>query len=167
MKGLHSHNLDFEIIQTNSEDKLLFLDTSVYFETPESPLLEITLPGFSKYFTVNYQPNIVTVLTSNTIGLTNILENSCNSVLPDGVYKITQKICPYQYLWITKYHLRTTMLDCQINLLFTFFDELENPTKQDIQLKKDITDILIFLESAKANISKHNTERGQKIQNWS
>lgn len=161
-KGLHSHDIGFEIIESMNDKKLLFLDTSEYFEQPESPLIEITLPGFSKYFVIPYISNDVTIITSGSLGLTDILQRSDNSILPDGIYKIKQKICPYKYIWFVKYFLRTTIIDFQIKQLFNAFDELPNPTKEDIKLKKEITDIFIFIESAKADAELGHTERGQK-----
>lgn len=151
MKGIHSHWLDFSILETNSPQTLVFLDTSEYFENPEQPLLEITLPGQNKYFLVNIAARKVNTFNSNTIGLTEVLEN-CNLIdLPDGVYKFKYKICPYQYVNRIKYHLRTTVFQKSLNILLDSLEDSDCSARQEKKLKATLIETFLLIESAKAS----------------
>lgn len=124
MKGFRQHILDFEIIPTGNPKTLVFLDSSDYFREPEKPLLEITLPGYSKYFLVNIIARKLNTFNSNTIGLTELLNNDCLVDLPDGIYTHKYKICPYDETYKIKKFFRTTLLEKQLDNLY---DQIENP----------------------------------------
>lgn len=160
-KGLHVNNLDFEVINTGNEKTLVLIDSSTYFEKPQTPLLDIKLPGFAEPFTVNIEFSQINILTSSTIGITNLLNNDCIVNLPDGVYELTYRICPYKYQFITKNHLRTETLETELDKIFCSLDcntlLIDNP-----KIKRDISDILILIESAKANVRGGYCDKGTK-----
>lgn len=157
MKGVHQHILDFEIIETGNLKTIVFIDSSQYMENPESPLLEITIPGTNKYLLVAIQPRKVNTFNSNTLNLTPYILNDCDLIdLPDGVYSYKYKICPYQYINRAKYYLRATKL---LNSLDIFLDSFEFSDKIADEDRSTIIDINILIESAKASAELGNTER--------
>lgn len=155
--GLHYTVLDFQYIPTDSLTTLTIHDQSIYLEDPEKPLLQILVPGFVSKVTVPYNPKELTVLNSHTLGLT--LYNDNFSQLPDGVYEITQMICPYDKLYVKKYILKDTVLK---DKLYTFLTSSDNCCEV-ASLKKQICDFNIFLESAKAYAHNCNTNRATEF----
>lgn len=156
-KGIHEHILDFEILETGNIKTLVFVDSSQYMENPESPLLEIILPGMNKYLLVNIQPRKVNTFNSNTLNLTPTILNDCDIIdLPDGVYSFKYKICPYKYINRVKNYLRTTNLDCKLN---RFLDTFEFSDKIIDVDKATIIDINILRDSAKASAELGNNDR--------
>jgi len=161
MIGLKTNILDFEIIPTGNVKTLVFADSSSYSKQPDSPILQLKLPGFTKHFTINIDFGKVNVLNSHLIGLTNVLKNDECSALPDGIYEITYKICPYDFFTITKYYLKSDLLELDIASIFNSVNCNTNITELP-NLKKQITDILILLQSAKSCVNEGYIERGQK-----
>lgn len=147
MNGLQTHTLDFEILPTSNTKSIIFLDSSKYFGNPESPILNVYLPGFNKFFTVDIEFGRINTFNSNTIGLTSILESNCPVEFQDGVYTFDYRVCPYNHFSIEKTILRTVILDNQLKKIYT----LINLDKCDSLLKKDLLEIHILIESAKAN----------------
>ena len=160
-KGLHSQLIDFEILNVGNPKIIVFLDCSEYFKQPDSPILDILVPGISVPFTVNIEYSLPNTFNSNTLGLTNRMECEKPVDLPDGIYKYTYKIQPYDGLYISKYFLRTEVLDDLLNKVYSSVecttDIIDNP-----RLKKEIVDIHILLESAKANAIYSNIDKAQK-----
>jgi hypothetical protein len=148
--SLHRHEIDFEIINTGNPKTIVFMDSSSYFEAPDRPLLQITPPGFSKFFTVNIAYGKLNTLNSNIIGLSHVLDTSALVDLPDGVWTFVYRICPYDKIFITKFHLRTVHLKKKLNQLFdlagTECDFEHNP-----QFKKEMVDIFLLIAKGEAN----------------
>lgn len=143
--GLKSHKLDFEILDTGNPKTLVFLDSSEYMSEPERPLLEVTLPGHTKYFLLNIAARKVNTFNSNTIGLSELFESNCLMELPDGIYTFKYKICPYDSVYIQKKILRKVKIDKSINMI------LRDADLSDERLKKELTDIWVLIAAAEAN----------------
>jgi hypothetical protein len=161
-KGLLSHKLDFEILPTSNNKVLLFLDASEYFEQPDSPMLRVVSPGYKKYFTINIEHGKINVISSNTLGWTEILEGDERLDLPDGIWKFTYMICPYDHLQIAKYYLRTNILDSQLKKIYAFIDvdcELED---RESCIRTELIEIHILIESAKANAEFGKIDKATK-----
>jgi len=149
MKGLRRHILDFEIISTGNPKTLVFLDSSDYMSEPERPLLEVILPGYNKYFLLNITARNVNTFNSNTIGLTELLNQDCLVDLPDGAYQFRYKICPYTQAFIDKAHFRTTLIE---NRLGQLYDKIEASTcskKADKEIQQTIVEVHSLIEGAK------------------
>jgi len=155
MKGLRKHIVDFEIIPTGNPRTLVFIDSSYYYENPEKPLLEITLPGYTKYFLVNIVANQVNTFNSNTIGLTEVINNDCLVDLPDGVYSFRYKICPYEALYIDKKFFRTTLFDKKLADAYDKIDATDCSVKNDKLLSVQLAEIVALAEGAKAIVEKN------------
>jgi hypothetical protein len=148
--GLKKDFLGFEILPTTNPKVLLWLDTSSYKDPqPERPLMEVTLPGHSKYYLVNIIAKKINVLNSTIIGTTTSLSSFAD--LPDGVWTLKYKICPYQYVYLQRYHLRTVHLECQLRQLYLKLEETECDVRSAEQINRELTDIHVIIESAKAH----------------
>jgi hypothetical protein len=157
--GIRKHNLNFDILDTGNPRTLIFLDSSEYFEEPDRPLLEVTLPGYTKYFLLNVAARKVNTFNSNTIGLTETL-NSHNLVnLPDGLWTLKFKVCPYDKVYVQKYHLRTVTLENNIQKIFDFVELSDCDIEKDEKYQSAIIDIFILLESAKGHALKGNVKK--------
>lgn len=160
--GLKKHILSFEILDVGNPRTLVFLDTSYYFEEPDRPLLEVTLPGHNKYFLVNIVPRKVNTLNSNTIGLTETL-NTHNLVdLPDGVWTLKFKICPYDKIYTQQYYLRTVALERSIQKIFDFVELSDCDIEKDKKYRNEIVNIFILLESAKGHAKEGNVKKASE-----
>lgn len=144
--GLKSNKIDFEILPTSNPKTLVFLDASEYMEQPDRPLLEVTLPGHIKYMLVNVAAGKVNTFNSNTIGLSERFDTNCLVELPDGVYTLKFKICPYDQVFIQKYHLRTVILKRDLNKLLRSIE-----CEPSESLSKDIVDVMLIIATAEAN----------------
>jgi hypothetical protein len=149
MQGLRQHNLDFEIISTGNPKTLVFIDASTYFATPEKPLLEITLPGYNKYFLANVVASKVNTFNSNTIGLTRVLNESELTELPDGIYRFRYKICPYDEVFIDKKYFRTTQIENKLAELYGKLEASDCSATDDKSLLMELAEVHALIEGAK------------------
>jgi hypothetical protein len=158
--------LSFEILDAINPKVLLFLDTSEYKDiNPERPLLEVLPPGHAKFYTVNITAKKINVLNASLIGLTttaallNQGQNITFDDLPDGVWTLTYKVCPYQYSYIQRYHLRTSRLECKVRQIAQFLDFSDCITDATEKLKKDYVDITLLIEKGKAEAEEGCSEK--------
>jgi len=154
MKGFRQNIIDFEIIPTGNPKTLVFLDSSDYFREPEKPLLEIILPGYSKYFLVNITARKLNTFNSNTIGLTELLNDDCLVDLPDGIYTFKYKICPYDEAYKIKRVFRTTLIEKQLDELYDLIDNPENITADERILEYKLVEIHAGITGAQAVVEK-------------
>jgi hypothetical protein len=142
------YNIEFLALETNHPKYLLIYDISNYLNTPERPLLFITLPGFDGHIEVEYALNDLTKLDSDSLGLTDECDYDFLSDLPDGVYTVRMAVCPYEELNYTLNILRTTKFEQKLqNLLLTYKDCACLDYKE---FKSTFVDIDILIQSAKA-----------------
>lgn len=153
--GLSQYILDFYVLDNNNPKTLIVLDQSFYLDTPEKPTLYIWLPGEIKPYYVPYNPKAITVITSNTLGITAVQDPKDWQDLPDGVYKITLTFCPNDQFFVNKYYLKTTYLEFLYKKLLLALDK-ESPCLDPETLKSSIIDIDILIQSAKAEIEFGN-----------
>jgi hypothetical protein len=155
MKGLKQHIINFEIIPTGNSKTLIFIDSSDYFTEPEKPLLEITLPGYDKYFLVNIVPRKVNTFNSNSIGLTEILNNGKIVDLPDGAYHFRFKVCPYESVFKDKVYFRTTLIEEKLSEIYNSLEDDDCCLKKDKELLHEIVEIHSLIEGAKSVVHKN------------
>ena len=138
--------LSFEILPT-ANCKLLFLaDTSTYYNADlvENNTLQVVLPGDSPsgdVIELSYYINGITILNSNTLGITNVASTEDLTELPDGLYIGKISICPFTGAaakWFEKKWYRTCRLECKfLNAFLTLkLDQCNNcyPPKLEQQL---------------------------------
>lgn len=157
--GIKRDYLSFEILPNLDSKTMLFLDTSDYKEEPERPLLEVTLPGHTRYTLVNIIHNKVNVLNSNLTGYSKLLNVSHLVDLPDGVWTLKYKICPYDKIYVQKYHLRTNHLDCKMRQIHQFIQHSDCVIADDEKIKKEVVDLMLLIETGKAEAEEGNAKR--------
>jgi len=146
MKGFRENIIDFEIISTGNPKTLVFIDSSVYIGQPDRPLLEVLMPGYNKYFLVNIVANQVNTFNSNTLGLTDLLNADCLIDLPDGVYRLKYKICPYNLNYKLKSFCRTNILEQRITFIYEKIGASDCSRKEDLTIMNDLAEIHMLVE---------------------
>lgn len=152
MKGFRQHTLDFEIIPTGNPKTLVFIDSSDYFREPERPLLEVTLPGYNKYFLLNVTARKVNTFNSNTIGLTELLNGDSLVNLPDGIYTYKYKICPYEETYKIKKFFRTTLIEKDLDDLYHQIENPENLTPDEKEFEYQLVELQSAIIGAQATV---------------
>lgn len=165
MPSKFKHILDFEILDIDNPKIIVFLDASEYYEKPEMPILEITLPGFNNHFVVNIIDGQINVFNANTIGITKTLQakDDCLPDLPDGVYKFMYRICPYDKLYLCKYYLRTVLLNKKIKHLYKLLEFTDCSITEDAKLKSKLLDIDQLVLAAKAFAEDGNNKKASNL----
>lgn len=154
--GIKRNELDIDILETNNELSLVIVDSSTYIEPPDRPLLEVYLPGYSKYLLVTFIPNQVNTFNSNTLGLSRALSINHITILPDGVWKFRYKICPYDYVYVDKIIIRTTDIEKKLDQAYNSLDLSNHCTdKTTTYILDQLTRVRILLRAAKAVVEKN------------
>ncbi len=162
--GLKKNFIDFEIFPNSNSKTMIFVDASEYLdEHPERPLLEVTPPGYSKYFLVNIVARRVNILNASNIGLNVTLKTSDLTVLSDGVWTLKYKVCPYDKAYLQKYHLRTTILECNLRKVYEFLDNAECDIKGDAKLRQEIVDIMLLIATGKAYAEEGKPNKASEV----
>lgn len=146
--GIHRNALDFDVIDQMFDPKTLtVLDKSIYMDKhQEKPVLEILMPGSSKPILTPFNPYSYTVVNSRMLNLG-------DGNMPDGVYKLTYRICPQEQLFISKYFLKTDIIELGIDqLLLRVFSSDD----VDKNLKSRIETVSLLIMSAKAHAREGN-----------
>lgn len=160
MLGFDVYEIDFFILDNNNPKTIVILDQSNYLEIPEKPVYGIKLPGYNNTIIVPYIIDKINIVNSNTLSLTNAPCHTALMDLPDGVYEITQMVCPYDQLYKTKLYLKTTKLECSYDKLL--LDQNFNSTCLPINiLEKELIHIDILIQSAKAEARAYNPIKAQ------
>lgn len=149
IQGLQKTVLDIDVLDTNNSKTLVFVDSSSYISQPEKPLMEITLPGYSKYFLVNVIANRVNTFNSSSIGLNTIINCSGYVDLPDGIYTIKYKTCPYDFSFIVKSFVKISLINNQIASIYNQIDL----NTCDKSIKDDLINMHLLLEGSKSIVN--------------
>jgi hypothetical protein len=155
--GLETYKIDFRILP-NDLKTIILVDLSNYLSTPEKPKIEVVLPGFTGSVEFSYVPNTLIVIDSDDLRLTYTNELGPTADLPDGIYQITMKVCPYDELFNKKCYLKTTKLESDYQKLLLSLD-LGCGCYDENKLKEAIIDLDILIQSAKAEADICNTEK--------
>lgn len=156
--GIETYNIDFLIFESNDPKTITLLDRSRYLSTPEKPVLDITLPGYTGFIEVPYTPNSIITLDSDSLQLTEPCDYDELADLPDGVYQITMKVCPYDELFMKKCFIKTANLQALYQNLLIGLD-LPCTCIDEQKLKKELIDIELLIQSSKAETTICNVEK--------
>ena len=105
-------------------------------------------------------PNTITVINSALLGLNCNNDFSTLYDLPDGLYSITLQISPYDsFSQVTKYYLRTSLLENKLNELLVRLELSDYSVKREVYLQEKIVHIEMLLSSAKAEACLGNDIR--------
>lgn len=157
MLGLDIYEIDFNVLENNNPKTLVIFDQSHYLNDPEKPIHKIKLPGYNNYIVVPYVINQINILNSNLLGITNTTCSNDLAELPDGIYEITQAVCPYGELYNTKLYLKTTKFDCNYKKVLL---SIKCDCVIDQTIIQDLTYIDILIQSAKAEVEKGFKDNG-------
>lgn len=146
MKGFRENIIDFEIIPTGNPNTLVFVDSSTYIEEPDRPLLEILMPGYSKFLLANVVARQINTFNSNTLGYTELLNADCLLELPDGVYRLNYKVCPYTVNYKIKNIIRTTLLEQKLRFVYEKIEASNCSIKEDKTILGDIAEVHMLIE---------------------
>lgn len=110
---MSSHNLNLEVLDTNNENVLSIIDSSVYDSLMPLSCQEllITAPGFQ--FSANIDPTLLTPGFNLALSacLLEIQTSGCDArfdSLPDGIYAIRYSVSPNEYIKTEINHFRMT-----------------------------------------------------------
>lgn len=150
-KGLHSNILSFLIPPVIDPKSIIFIDASDYLKGgPETPLLDITLPGYNKFFQVNIKASSINSFNSSSIGLNQVVFQEELLDLPDGVWQFKYKVCPYNYTFVELKHMRVTKLRARLGDLHERIDL----TERNNETEKILSYINILISGAEDVVEK-------------
>lgn len=130
--------IDFQVYDSNDPKKIIVLDTSIWsFIESKRAVIEVKIPGSSKYVRYDYTKNGVTILNSINLGLNCV---DCGKInlydLPDGIYEITVKGSPASFNK-TRYYLKTTILQNKLDqILIEKYSGCESCAEQSDDISK-------------------------------
>lgn len=112
--------LKFIRLETNSCKTLAIMDISVYqsLQSVSNASLQVITPFDDEPVELDYYKNAVTVLNSNTLGITNVNDLDYLVDLPDGLYTAKISICPEDIYWYEESWYRTCLLQCKYDKAF-------------------------------------------------
>ena len=150
--------IDFSILESNDLKAIYILDKSTYITPAEKPVIDVILPGFTGYVSTTYTPGTIIVLNSDNLDLTDATEYADLACLPDGVYQITMKVCPYEELYNKQCYLHTARFKRDYT---EFLINLEKAYKcfDEQILEQELMEIELLLISAKAEVTICNAEK--------
>lgn len=137
MANIGKLNLDIRVQECSSCKNLVVADHSYYLTDPEKPHLQITLPGYSKSVTFDFNASQINIYNSYSLGLSRSSDSDKLLDLPDGLYILVYMICPYEDLFETVYHIRQCKAWCRFDEYLThIFDsclDLNSDLTRDLQ----------------------------------
>ena len=146
MKGFRQNIIDFDIIRTGNPKTLVFVDSSNYIEEPDRPLLEIIFPGYNKFLLANVVARQVNTFNSNTLGFTDLLNVDCLVELPDGVYRLKYKVCPYTVNYKVKHIFRSVLLEEKLKFIYDKLDISPCNIKESTTILSGIAEVHMLIE---------------------
>ena len=150
MPTIYKSYLGIEPIDTGNLFTQVIVDSSSYFTYPDTPLLDVTIPGYTEPFTVPFKASLINVYNSATLGLNIFLNQDGLIVLPDGVWNFRYKVCPHDQLFFVRRYFRTTVLDSRIKQIYNEIDFKECDNNVVDRLKNQLVKIQVLREGAKS-----------------
>lgn len=149
MAIITKYNLNW-IAEDYGNPKLLVLtDLSQYPETPDKPIWQITLPGFDTGIELAGLPGRSLYLDSNLLGFS-LNAEACDLLdLPDGLWSICYRVCPYDELYHSGYFFKTSKLQRDFDVVLAGAEVDGNGEIKTCSLA-DFEAVMLMLESCKA-----------------
>jgi hypothetical protein len=143
-------NLNLEVYDSKQDCKnLMIIDKSYYIADVETPLLEITLPGYTTSLTFNFQPEKLNIYNSYNFRLSDYADTELLVNLPDGVYTFKYSICGVSKSYKQFEHLRTCQLECRADKAFASL--VTNCLEFDERKLKILQKVDVLIRGAKAS----------------
>lgn len=153
-------NLDLDIHDTHNSLTIGVADASTYDPavTIANPSLEVTPPGGFSKVTLPFTPKAVNIINSNLAGITFSCDYDNLRELPDGIWTLKYSIKPNLTTFVSKYYLRTSLIECRIqNMLVKNLLDEGDPTKKKMQLD-NILAVRLLVDGAIAAANKGETQ---------
>lgn len=158
--GIEDYKIRFSVLENDNPKEIILLDQSKYLDNPEKPILQVILPGFIKPVEIEYLPNSIIVLNSDSVKLTDECDYDYLADLPDGVYQIRMAVCPYDELNYKLCYLKSTILTGRLQNLLLTYDNCNCFDIKDFQ--QSFLNISILIDSAKAEALSCNIDKASK-----
>lgn len=152
--------LDFLVIPTYNTKTLGIADNSTYTDTPQSPTLTVTIPGFGEVV-IPFVPNDFNVLNSGVLEITEITEEL--TPIPDGIYTIEYSIAPAYSNYITKNIMRVEQLQEKFDEAFMRLDMMECDMSIKKQSKVELSTIYFLIQCSIASANNCAVDAANKL----
>ena len=93
------------------------------------------------------------------VGYSKLLSTNSLIDLPDGVYTFKYKICPYDLVYLQKYHLRTTLLRTKLRQIQHHIDFSDCRVSDEEHLKKEVIDLMLLIDTGEAEAEDNNPKK--------
>lgn len=149
------HKLSLEVPDTLNTCILRVIDTSIYSDLVplECGKLQVTPPGFTESYTVEYDPGFVENITLCDLGIQTTNCETYNNDFPDGVYVLRYSVAPNETVYVEYNHLRITKALNRMNNLLCCLDVPDCAPQGKIkETLKEIHILDAMLKAAKAQV---------------
>lgn len=155
--------LNFEIIPSNDCRIMMVADLSQYAHLENEPVvISVTLPGYTNPVDLPFEKGKLNILNAGNLGLSDAESADELPNLPDGIYKITLKTCPYDILNVTKDHLQNCQQLCDFKNKLIAVDLLCHCDENAAKAKAKLHDIILLIEASKAHAARCNVKRAME-----
>lgn len=157
--------LSFSVIDTHSCHTFGIADLSYYNPLQEikNATLQVITPFDDEAVEVRYNKNSITILNSNNLKITNVLDTDNLVELPDGLYTAKMSICPEDQFYFEKSWFRTCQLECKYNKALLKLDISECSTCFDKDKLAQLQRTNIYIQGIKANVENCNIAQAKKL----
>jgi|SRR5581483_6202422 len=149
--------LDFVVIDTHNPLTLAVADTSFYPQGFNiiNPTIEVFPPGFQEAV-LNYSPNSITVLNSNSLRITCVPSVDLLTPLPDGIWKVKLSISPPIQWNVERSFLRTEQIQQKLGRAFLKVDLTQCNINAQRENMRVIDEISFYIQAAIAAANQCN-----------
>ena len=157
--------LSFDILNTDSCQTLGLYDTSYYSsnQTISNATLQIISPYDDVAVELDYYKNSVTILNSNTLGMTNVNDFDYLVDIPDGRYTAKISICPEEQYWFEKSWYRTCLLECKYDKAFLKLNVQSCEICFSPEKLEKLERARIYIHGVKVNAKACNNKEADKL----
>lgn len=165
MPILINNQLSFDVIETNNCKTIALLDTSVYQDpnSVEGKVLQVQPPNGLDIVELNYLQSAVTILNSNSIGLTAVSDFIYLQDLPDGLYTAKISVCPYETNWAEKKWYRTCQIKCKFYQMFLKTKLSACDSCSDLNTNEKLKQAWEYITGVEANVTVGNFVNAAKL----
>lgn len=149
--------IDFQIIPSDDCRVIMVADLSVYAHLQGQPVfIDIVIPGYSKPIELSFSPNQLNILNANNLGLSQAITPDNLPNLPDGIYTITVRMCPFDSFTVTKTILQNCQQICDFRNQLISMDLLCECDNNAEKARIKLNDISLLIEASKAHAARCN-----------
>lgn len=158
-------SLSFDVLNAYNCKHLAILDTSYYnpLQDIEGRILQVVSPFDSEVLELPYQKSGITVINSNSLGISKNAPEELLSDIPDGLYTIKISICPYDQFYYEKSFYRTCKIECKYNKAILTLDFNKCTECFDDQKTKKLDTVRRYLDGVIANSENCNFNKATEL----